>query len=799
MHARNSQFRHWSQLAVIVLSLGFVAPVFADTGNLRVTTEKVDGRPLAGASIVVQSTTGDVSRATTDEAGTAAIGNLEAGLYRVTASLDGYDSVVEPSFRVVRDKTVPLRLPMRVSDEAVDEILVVAKAVQTDPFGAITTTYLDREDLRTAVGSGADVLRALDGLPGLVSTGDFASFTVRGRGPRDNLILVDGIPYDKVVHFDQSLGEQEDVNGGGRFSVFPPTLIEGAEFSPGGWSAAYGGRNGSLLMLDVARGNPSPSASLRIDLAGIEAIYDGPSGFHDDTSLIFTARHFNFGQLFDIIDEKSIGEPILSDVILKTHTKLNDSNDLEVLLLYTPEEYTRDVENVLASEELQERELVETEQDASLLAVTWGHLFGEDGRWENRFYVRDTEKSSSEGEAFPFSTPVELPPDQVPVRENIFTLVENEAEIGWRSDVSLSNRLGVFSAGARVAELDLDFSTTLTGDWIRYQYDSGDLRPDPTQRYIVLTPANTDAAFSRSELQYAAFVEQAFTTGQWDIRTGIRYEFDGFSDEGYVSPRLSANYRFSPTTRLAVTAGTYYQSPRFLDRAADDSNFTLANEKTDHISVGINREIGKDWNVLVEAYYQELSDLVTESDAVTGLATNNGEGTSYGLDVVVDRKFANGWSGNLVYSYNNATLDDKDGNGEYDSPFNYENLLSVGAKWQINDNILWAFRWKYATGRPRDGFVVYDDVLAGIGGPLRYSQEFVSNGTLRWDDFHQLNVRADYRYPVGPVDLIGFIDIINVYGSAASDQREFNAATGELQKDDEGPTPLIGIRFEKTW
>ncbi len=799
MHVRNSRLTRWLPFAALAFSLGAAAPVLADTGALRVTTEKIDGRPLAGTSIVVESTGGDLTRATTGEDGTVSIGSLEAGLYRITASRDGYVRVVEPSFRVVRDKTVPLRLPMRVADERVDEILVVAKAIQTDPFGAITTTYLDREDLRTAVGSGADVLRALDGLPGLVSTGDFASFTVRGRGPRDNLILVDGIPYDKVVHFDQSLGEQEDINGGGRFSIFAPTLIEGAEFSPGGWSAAYGGRNGSLLMLDVARGNPSPSASLRIDLAGVEAIYDGPSGFHDDTSLIFTARHFNFGQLFDIIDEKSIGEPVLTDVILKTHTKLNDSNELEFLLLYTPEDYTRDVENVLASENLQERELVDTEQDASLVAVTWAHLFGDDGRWENRFYVRDTEKTSSEGEAFPFSTPVDVPADQVPVRENIFTLIENESEIGWRSDVSLSNRWGVFSAGTRVAELDLDFSTTLSGDWIRYQYDSGDFRPDPAQRYIVLTPENTNAAFTRSELQYAAFVEQAFTAGRWDIRTGLRYEYDGFSDDGYVSPRLSANYRLSPTTRLAVTAGTFYQSPRFLDRAADDSNFTLANEKTDHFSVGISREIGSDWNVLVEAYYQQLGDLVTESDAVTGLASNDGEGTSYGVDLVIDRKFENGWSGNIVYSYNNATLDDKDGSGEYDSPFNYENLLSVGARWQINDDLLLAFRWKYATGRPRDGFVVYDDVLADIGGPLRYSQEFASNGTLRWDDFHQLNMRVDYRYPLGPVDLISFVDIINVYGSAASDQREFNAATGELQVDDDGPTPLIGIRFEKTW
>ncbi len=786
-------------LIAFASSFGAIGTANADTGDIEVAIANEDGRPLPAVSVVVESREGELLEATTDNAGETSFNGLEAGLYRITTSLDGYITVVEPTVRVVRGKTIPFRLRMRAADDSVEEILVVAEAIQTDTLGAVSSSFLGREALRTAVGSGADVLRALDGLPGLFSTGEFASFTVRGRGPRDNLILVDGIPYDKVVHFDESLGEQEDINGGGRFSIFPPTLIEGAEFSPGGWGAAYGGRNGSLLKLDVARGNPSPSASLRIDLAGYEAIYDGPSGIRDDTSLIFTARRFDFGQFFDAIDEKDIGSPVLSDVILKTHTQLDAENELAFLLLYTPETGERDVENVLASDNLQERELIDSEQDSSLFGVTWTRLIGDVGRWENRFYYRDTEKTSREGEAFPDSEPIILPPDEVPVREDIITLEENEAELGWRSDFFGSNRWGDFSAGVRIADLELDFSTVLDDDWIRYQYDASDFRPDPDQRYIVLTPEDTNAAFARSEVQYAAYVEQVFGTGRLNIRTGLRYDFDGFSDEGYLSPRLSANYRVSPTTRIAMTAGRFYQSPRFLDRAADAANFGLANERTDHVSLGVNHRFGTTWDVLVEAYYQKLSDLVTEPDAVTGLAGNDGEGSSYGLDVVLNRQFADGWSANAVYSYNDATLDDNDGSGEFDAPFNHEHIFSIGARWEISERWLVGFRWKYATGRPRDDFIIYEDVLADIGGPLRFSQESISNGTLRWDDYHQLNARVDYRRAVGPVDFIAFLDVLNVYASPPSDEREFNAATGELIEDDEGPTPLIGIRFEKTW
>src|SRR5690606_11306569 len=129
--------------------------------------------------------------------------------------------------------------------------------------------------------------------------------------------------------------------------------------------------------------------------------------------------------------------------------------------LYSPETNDRDVTHVLASEDFQDRELIDTEQDSGLFGVTWRRFFGDDGQWENRFYFRDTDKVSREGEAFPDSAPMILPPDQVPVRKDIIILEEQETEIGWRSGFSTCNRWGVLSAGLRVSKLDLEFATTL--------------------------------------------------------------------------------------------------------------------------------------------------------------------------------------------------------------------------------------------------------------------------------------------------------------------------------------------------
>ena len=791
----------WVCVSVVVLwSLSLAVSAAVTDSALWVKALNEAGRPLAGVQIRVESRDGSSISSTTDSSGVARIGDLEPAFYSVQATLAGYQGVREPSVRAVRGKTVPLDLLMTLQKgQVLEEVIVVADTIRADTFGSIANTYVDRDQLRSAAGSGGDVLRALDGLPGLFSTGEFASFTVRGRGPRDNLLLVDGFPYDKVVHFDSSLGEPDDVNGGGRFSIFAPNLIEGAEYSPGGWSAAYGGRNGSMLNLEVARGNPTPSASLRLDLAGAELIYDGPSGFHEDTSVLFSARNFDFGQLFETLGEDDNGSAVLTDIILKTHTDVGLRDEFEVLFLHTPETRERTVENVLASENLEDRELLDNEQDSTLLALTWTRRFGADGRWSNRVFYRDTDKTSAEGEAFHNSAPTDTAAELVPVREDILTLQETEQEVGWRSDVAVSNRLGLLNAGLRVSSLDLDFSATLADDWIRYEYDGGDSTPDGGGRFVLLTPENVNSQFSQSETQYAAYVEQMLARDDWSIRVGLRYEQDSLSDQSYISPRLAATYQLSPSTTLSATAGTFYQAPHFLDRAADVSNFDLENERLDHVSIGLEHRVGSDWSFLVEGYYQQLSDLVTESDQATRVVTNRGEGTSFGLDVVLNRYFSNGWSANAVYSYNDATLDDRNGEGEYAADYNYEHLFSAGARWEINDRWQIGLRWKYATGRPRDDFIVHDDVLAGIGGPLRFSREYVSNNTERWDDFHTLNLRVDYRRSFGAVDVVAYLDVLNLYGASATDELEFEPATGQLIEDDGDILPLIGIRFERVW
>ncbi|WP_323844106.1 carboxypeptidase-like regulatory domain-containing protein [Microbulbifer magnicolonia] len=233
------QLRQVSWLALSANLIGFplVTHAAEAPGALTfIVKDQNTDRPISTVQITIEERETNSTRSVeTDAQGRIVVEQLDPGLYSVSVAKSGFASSYQPSVRVVTRKNI--KIEFELGQQALEEVSVLGQQAEAL---SVNSTYLDREALRSAVGGGADPLLSLDGLPGLASASEFASFSVRGRGPRDNLLFVDDFPFDKAVHFDATLGEEEDVGGGGRFSIFAPNVISGAEFSPGGWSAAYG-------------------------------------------------------------------------------------------------------------------------------------------------------------------------------------------------------------------------------------------------------------------------------------------------------------------------------------------------------------------------------------------------------------------------------------------------------------------------------------------------------------------------------------------------------------------------------
>jgi len=125
-------------------------------------------------------------------------------------------------------------------------------------------------------------------------------------------------------------------------------------------------------------------------------------------------------------------------------------------------------------------------------------------------------------------------------------------------------------------------------------------------------------------------------------------------------------------------------------------------------------------------------------------------------------------------------------------------MATSWGSWEPSERWTLGAKWKYASGRPRDPFVVNANVL-GSAGPPRFSKEFVDNNTARFPTFHTLNVRVDYRRRFGPVSLVGFLDVINVYGREIVDEQGWDERRGVDSEGGLGVFPTIGLKFEYVW
>ena len=236
--------------------------------------------PLTNANVIIL---GKSLGSSTDSSGEYFIHNVPEGLFEIKVSYLGYKTFQKSDIRVVRNKATQVpEIKLTESSVADSGLTVTAGVFQDNSDMPVSTFSFTKDEIRRSPGAAGDIFRAMGTLPGVATEGgEISAFSVRGSGPKDNLILVDNIPFTKVSHFDGG-GIEGEESQGGRFGVFAPSLIEKADFSAGGFPARYGGKNSSIINMDIKEGNLNNMTVYgHYDLFGWEAIYDGPLPISD--------------------------------------------------------------------------------------------------------------------------------------------------------------------------------------------------------------------------------------------------------------------------------------------------------------------------------------------------------------------------------------------------------------------------------------------------------------------------------------------------------------------------------------
>ena len=224
-------------------------------------TRSEDGEPLIGCNIYnLETLEGTTSNLYGFYSFTLPVGEVKlsfsyVGLERKQISLD-----------VKNDTTLNIALN---SINQLEEVEIVAnrkERIEDHSQMSSIDVPLDKIKTMPVLLGEQDVLKTIQLLPGVQSGSEGSSgIYVRGGGPDQNLILLDGVPVYNASHLF------------GFFSVFNADAINSVQLIKGGYPARYGGRLSSVLDIRMKEGNSQ------------EFHGEGPIR-KDKTSFIFSGR-----------------------------------------------------------------------------------------------------------------------------------------------------------------------------------------------------------------------------------------------------------------------------------------------------------------------------------------------------------------------------------------------------------------------------------------------------------------------------------------------------------------------------
>ncbi|MDP4952323.1 MAG: TonB-dependent receptor, partial [Flavobacteriales bacterium] len=286
----------------VILFLLSSASVFGQGTIKGFVKDKNSGEPVMFASVTLKGTSFGVS---TDLNGYYSLTKIPPGTYTMNVgNLEYQDKTVEVTIEGTKIITRNVLLAPRVVELAGAEISADRAEQESEVNTSVETIRPADIKKIPSIGGQADIVQALQVLPGFVSTGDQGGqLYIRGGSPVQNKVLLDGMIIYNPFH---SIG---------LFSVFDSDIISNADVYTGGFNAQFGGRISSVMDIKTRDGNKSRlSGKLSASPFGSKVMIEGPlkklSEKGGGISYILSAKRSYLEQssklLYDYIDEDGL-------------------------------------------------------------------------------------------------------------------------------------------------------------------------------------------------------------------------------------------------------------------------------------------------------------------------------------------------------------------------------------------------------------------------------------------------------------------------------------------------------------
>lgn len=680
---------------------------------------------------------------------------IPSNFAQIQVSFIGYKPIEK---EINSNKNIELNFELETSAELLQSVEVTAteniqKQVQ---MSAIDIPIKQIQAIPALLGE-VDVLKALQLLPGVQSGNEGTSgLYVRGGGPDQNLILLDGVPVYNASHLF------------GFFSVFNADAIKNVKLTKGGYPARFGGRLSSILEIDLKEGNLKEfKGQASIGLIASKLTLEGPIK-KGKTSYIISARRTYIDVLAQpIILAASNGGTAgyyFSDINTKINHKFSNKDRL-YLSLYTGNDrfYFRG------------KETFDNFEDRYRFSLGWGNITSS-LRWNHQYNPKLFSNLTTTFTRYRF---------YVDIEEEFTETIGNDT---YNERFLLEYYSNIKDWGSKI---DFDFIPN-PNHYIRFggSYTYHTFKPGAIHFQEELTnetPLDTTIVNSEelnAHETYFYIEDEINISNRLKINIGSHISGFWVKDSFYpsIQPRVSS--RFLLTDQLSLKA-SYAAMTQYL-HLLTNSNIGLPTDlwvpatdkvppqRSQQVSVGIAQTLAKNkLELTLEGYYKKMDNLIEFVDGATFLGLSDwqdlvetgGEGWAYGLEFFLQKKVGklSGWIG-YTLAWSNRKFAEINFGEEYPYKYDRRHDLSIVASYEFNHKVDVSATWVYGTGNAITmpiatfpGFEYYK------GHNLTDFQYYGGKNSYRMNPYHRLDVSINFKKNKKRVDQVWSVGLYNAY------------------------------------
>lgn len=751
MHARNRRPNRLLPVLFLIALLGATTAGFSQTqltcnGTVRESGSRL---PLVGATVWVPA----LGLGTTTGAdGTFRLNVPAADSLALRVSMVGYETWLQPVF-LSQKTSLSIEL---VAGTTLAGVTVSGAKARLGDANTLSRVAISGDLIRQvpALLGEKDALKVIQLLPGVQkgSEGN-AGVYVRGGGPDQNLILLDGATVYNASHLF------------GFFSVFNGDALQGVSLTKGGFPAQYGGRLSSVIDVTTRTGNRDRLRTEgSVGIIASRLTMDGPLGRR--VSLLVSGRYSYYGLLTQqLMKNTKSGGPTNANFYDLNAKVLFDFGAKNQVTFSGYTGHDQFVGNRAANA-------------ASLQAgLGWGNTVGS-LKWEHRF----SEK-----------------------------LVVNTAAqySGYQLRVTNQDALTV---GKTTQVFELEYASriqdlTLKSDWdgffgkhhLRFGAQATRHRFLPSA--VVRATAEAGSLLNNgqeiSALESGVYAENSWKpTARLHLVAGLRVSDYRQNGTHYFRPEPRASVAYTLPADWAVKA-SYAKMNQYVHLLSNTgvglptdlwvpTTDRVKPQQSEQIAAGLTKEVdGKNLTFSVEAYRKTMSNLLSYREGSSFLLPTDGKaarweddvtagrGWSSGVEVLLQKRAGRftGWAG-YTWSMTRWQFDELNGGQPFFPRYDRRHDVSLVGSYALTPGIRLSGTWVYGTGQALTVPVaryraVVNNPTATPNAPFGTgltTREFGGKNSFRAEPYHRLDLSVQFvRQRAGGRERVWELSVYNAY------------------------------------